>query len=93
MTLSYDEFMRRFLMQVLPRRFVKIRHYGFLTNRFRAKKVALCRKFIAKQSGVVLNVTPSIDKFELLIKLIGKQKLCCPNFGNLYTYVHEVNLN
>jgi hypothetical protein len=66
MTLSYDEFMRRFLMHVLPHRFVKIRHYGFLTNRFRAKKVALCRKLIAKQSGIVLKITPSIDKFELL---------------------------
>ncbi|TCK98027.1 transposase-like zinc-binding protein [Natranaerovirga hydrolytica] len=93
MSLTYDEFMRRFLMHVLPHRFVKIRHYGFLTNRFRAQKVALCRKFIAKQSGVVLKITPSVDKFELLIKLIGKEKLCCPNCGNFYTYTHEVNLN
>ncbi len=93
MTLSTHEFMRRFLLHVLPHRFVKIRHYGFLSNRFRSKKVALCRRFIAKQRGLILKVIPSLDKMALLLKIIGKDKLCCPNCGNFYTYTHEVNLN
>lgn len=93
MTISTDEFMRRYLLHVLPHKFVKIRHYGFLSNRFRSEKVALCRKFIAKQRGVVLKVFPTLDKFNLLLKIIGKDKLCCPKCGNFYTYQYEVNLN
>jgi hypothetical protein len=36
MTLSLDEFLRRFLLHLLPKGFVSIRHFGFLTNRRRA---------------------------------------------------------
>ncbi len=93
MTLSYDEFMRRFLLHILPHKFVKIRHYGFLSNRFRSSKVALCRKLIARQRGVVLITIPSLSKLELLEKLIGKEKLCCPECGRYYIYNHDVNLN
>ncbi len=93
MTLSYHEFMRRFLLHVLPHKFVKIRHYGFLSNRFRSSKVALCRNLIAKQGGLVLSVLPMLDKICLLEKLIGKEKLCCPKCGRYFTYNHEVNLN
>lgn len=93
MTLSYDEFMRRFLLHILPHKFVKIRHYGFLSNRFRSSKVALCRKLIAKQRGTVLQIIPLLTKFELLEKLIGKEKLCCPKCGNYFVYNHEVNRN
>ena len=93
MTLSSHEFMRRFLLHILPHKFVKIRHYGFLSNRFRSSKVALCRKLIAKQQGVVLKILPLLDKFELLEKLIGKEKLCCPECGRYFVYNHEVNLN
>jgi len=46
MTLSGPEFIRRFLMHVLPKRFVKIRHYGFLAGRNRPTKLALCRKLM-----------------------------------------------
>ena len=43
MTLGADEFMRRFLLHVLPRGFPRIRHYGLLGNRSRATKLAACR--------------------------------------------------
>jgi Putative transposase/Transposase zinc-binding domain len=43
MTLEASEFLRRFLQHVLPAGFVRIRHYGFLANRCRREKVALCR--------------------------------------------------
>jgi predicted RNA-binding Zn-ribbon protein involved in translation (DUF1610 family) len=42
MTLSLDEFLRRFLLHVLPRGFVRIRHFGFLANRRRATLLPLC---------------------------------------------------
>ncbi len=42
MTLPLDEFLRRFLLHVLPRGFVRIRHFGFLANRSRATLLPLC---------------------------------------------------
>lgn len=46
MTLSAEEFLRRFLLHVLPRGFVRIRFFGFLANRRRAALLPLCRKLI-----------------------------------------------
>jgi hypothetical protein len=46
MTLDATEFIRRFLLHVLPSGFVRIRYYGFLANRFRAENLARCRKLI-----------------------------------------------
>jgi hypothetical protein len=42
MTLSLDEFLRRFLLHVLPKGFVRIRNFGFLANRWRATLLPLC---------------------------------------------------
>ncbi len=46
MTLAADEFIRRFLLHTLPDGFHRIRHYGFLANRKRAAKLALCRRLL-----------------------------------------------
>jgi hypothetical protein len=46
MTLSADEFIRRFLLHALPDGFHRIRHYGFLANGHRATKLVLCRKLL-----------------------------------------------
>ena len=48
MTISADEFLRRFLLHVLPCGFVRIRHFGFLTNRHRSESVALCRRLVGE---------------------------------------------
>jgi hypothetical protein len=53
MTLTTPEFLRRFLMHVLPKGFVRIRHYGFLANRHRSLKLELCRKLL--QSGEIVS--------------------------------------
>jgi Putative transposase/Transposase zinc-binding domain len=42
MTLSLDEFLRRFLLHLLPKNFVRIRHFGFLASRRRAQLLPLC---------------------------------------------------
>jgi putative transposase len=44
MTLSGEEFLRRFLLYVLLERFVRIRYYGLLANRHREQPLALCRE-------------------------------------------------
>ncbi|PYS20910.1 MAG: IS91 family transposase [Acidobacteria bacterium] len=46
MTLSADEFIRRFLLHVLPDGFQRIRYYGFLSNRDRDEKLTLCRQLL-----------------------------------------------
>jgi hypothetical protein len=47
MRLTATEFLRRFFLHVLPKGFVRIRHFGFLSNRFRAGQLALCRRLLA----------------------------------------------
>jgi hypothetical protein len=51
MTLKAEEFIRRFLLHVLPTGFVKIRHFGFLANRGRRDNVRLCRQLLAASSS------------------------------------------
>jgi predicted Zn-ribbon and HTH transcriptional regulator len=51
MTLMATEFLRRFFLHVLPKGFVRIRHFGFLANRFRTTRLALCRQLLASDSS------------------------------------------
>lgn len=51
MTLRVGEFMRRFLLHVLPSRFQRIRQYGFLANRVRQNKLQLCRQLLGQGNG------------------------------------------
>ncbi len=48
MRLDVDEFIRRFLLHVLPRGFTRLRHYGLLANRCRARKLARCRDLLGQ---------------------------------------------
>jgi len=51
MTLYATEFLRRFFLHVLPKGFVRIRHYGLLSNRFRTQRMMLARTLLAIQQG------------------------------------------
>jgi hypothetical protein len=63
MTLSVDEFLRRFLLHLLPRGFVRIRNFGFLANRQRAQLLPLCFGLLqASESVSVASVSPSTDR-------------------------------
>ncbi len=55
MTLEAVEFVRRFLLHVLPTGFVRVRHYGLLANRHRREKLARCRELLG------MAVTPRAD--------------------------------
>jgi DNA-directed RNA polymerase subunit RPC12/RpoP len=46
MTVSADEFLRRFLLHVLPKGLVRIRHFGFFANRRRQTALARCRALL-----------------------------------------------
>jgi hypothetical protein len=56
-TLDAVEFIRRFLLHILPTGFMRIRQYGFLANTVRRHKLALCRKFLG-QAQEIVTITP-----------------------------------
>ena len=58
MTLSADEFIRRFLLHVLPDGFRRIRYYGFLANRYRREKLAQCRQLLGMRAVEATAVAP-----------------------------------
>lgn len=54
MTVAAAEFIRRFLIHTLPPGFRRIRHFGFLANRFRKEKLELCRKLLSNPVSELL---------------------------------------
>ncbi len=65
MPLSSDEFIRRFLLHVLPARFVRIRHYGFLSNRTRKEQLERCRQLLGvKEDGSEVETKASTESSE-----------------------------
>jgi hypothetical protein len=79
MTLTEDEFCRRYLMHVPPHKFMRIRHYGFLGNRNKNDRIILLRK---------LTKTPDHDPFKVdmvkvISRLLKKDVSICPCCGNL----------
>lgn len=75
-TLKGVEFIRRFLMHILPRGFVKIRHYGLLANRNKKTKLKLCRKLTS--SPVYKPKFEGLTTIEILNILLGKDVTVCP---------------
>jgi hypothetical protein len=80
MTLSGEEFLRRFLLHVLPERFVRIRYYGLLANRHREKALALCRE-VLPGPPVPPKLTRS-DWQSLLQSLTGLDPMRCEVCGH-----------
>jgi hypothetical protein len=75
MTLAATEFLRRFLQHVLPDGLMRIRHYGFLANRFRAEKIALCR-------GLLEGAGPLSEKRPRAMSPVpGESSAICPSCG------------
>ena len=75
MILSADEFLRRFLLHVLPDGFQRIRHYGLLGNRHRAENLARCRKLLAVPAPIP---QPELDYRNRCQQLSGQDPLRCP---------------
>jgi len=75
MTLSADEFLRRFLLHVLPDGFQRIRHYGLLGNRHRAENLARCRELMDVPAPAP---QPKLDYRERCRQLTGQDPLLCP---------------
>ena len=80
MTLEAEEFIRRFLLHVLPNGFQRIRHYDFLANRYRQAKLALCRRLLGVASTItgVVQQQDKPDYRDLYQELTGKSLRDCP---------------
>ena len=87
MTISAEEFIRRFLLHVLPNRFTKIRHYGILSNRSKKAIIKLCRILI----GTKVN-----GNFSINVKRKLKEFICpicgCNSFSYSYSYCNSYRL-
>ena len=77
MTLTPTEFIRRFLLHVLPSGFQRIRHFGFLGNRYRQAKLALCRHLLAMAPSPPVSPT-RVDYRDRYEQLTGKSLRVCP---------------
>jgi hypothetical protein len=77
MTLEAQEFIRRFLLHVLPQGFMRIRHFGFLANRSKKQALGRCRKLF--DLDPVLPPSPFLSAKDLLLKIIGVDLSRCPS--------------
>jgi hypothetical protein len=78
MSLSAVEFVRRLLLHVLPRGFVRIRHYGLWSNRQRCEDLALCRRLLDGAAPEAESVDP-INLPDILASVTPARS--CPNCG------------
>lgn len=77
MTLEPSEFIRRFLMHILPKGFVKIRYYGILSNRSKKAKLKICRNFIKR--NYPKPILEGLTTTQILWTLFGVDIHKCPN--------------
>lgn len=80
MRLDAPEFLRRFLLHVVPRGFMRVRHYGLLANRHRAARLARCRALLdvpAPPEKPAVTPAPA----ERILQLTGVDILRCPVCG------------
>ena len=98
MTLSHAEFLRRFELHILPKRFVKIRHYGLLQNHGKRKRLNALRLQLKLQPLPPKVLVPvcqrMLEKYGKDITLCptcnkGKLMLICISYGNRQMPVHK----
>ena len=92
MTLTADEFIRRFLIHVLPDGFHRIRYFGFLCNHQRERKLARCRELLGMKppdSAEPTSATPA-DYRALHQSLTGISLTSCPACGHGHMLVIDV---
>ena len=77
MMISAHEFIRRFLLHVLPHNFMKIRYFGFLSHRNKKQAIKLIRKLIDPDANTPQKIEETV--LEMMQRLTGHDLLCCPN--------------
>jgi hypothetical protein len=77
MIVSAHEFIRRFLLHVLPHKFMKIRYFGYLSHRNKKMALKLIRKLIDPDAKTPQKIQETA--IEMMRRLTGHDLLCCPN--------------
>lgn len=80
LTIPANQFIKRFLSHVLPSRFMRIRHYGFMSNRNRKTNIATIRKLIGGTTPVAETELTPIQRW--LAEVIGEASTSCPCCGD-----------
>lgn len=82
-TLDAEAFLRRFLLHVLPSRFVRIRHYGFLANPVRKERLPRVRELLGQPPGATEAQPPKEPEHweAMVLRLTGKDVTRCPRCG------------
>jgi predicted Zn-ribbon and HTH transcriptional regulator len=75
--LDAQEFIRRFLLHVLPDGFMRMRHFGFLANRSKKQALAQCRRLLKIEAA--LPETPKESAKDLLLRITGIDLSRCPS--------------
>jgi hypothetical protein len=78
MTVSGEEFIRRFLLHTVPFRFQRIRHYGILCNRQRKNNVALCRQLLEQQQAAPATLACLAAAIAVLVPSLLPAPTLCP---------------
>ena len=76
MELSAGEFIRRFLLHVLPDGFMEIRYFGFLSNKNKKEAIPLIRKLIRGDTKLPTQHKETVT--EMIVRLTGEDLTCCP---------------
>lgn len=76
MTVTAQEFIRRFLLHVLPEGFMKIRYFGFLSNKNKGEAIPLIRRLIGSDMELPEKMEETV--IEMLLRLTGEDITCCP---------------
>jgi hypothetical protein len=76
MTLEADEFLRRFLLHVLPDGFQRIRHYGILSNRHRVRNLALCRALLIGPRSALLPAKQQLRVIDIIVEASRRCPMC-----------------
>jgi hypothetical protein len=88
-TLPAVEFLRRFLLHVVPRGFMRVRHYGLLANRTRVAKLSRCRELLGVPPPLAAPV-PNESLADTVQRLLGLDITRCPICGHGPMRVVEV---
>jgi predicted Zn-ribbon and HTH transcriptional regulator len=91
MTLSVEEFLRRFLLHVLPAGFVRIRHFGFLASRHRARLLPLCFQLLGSAKGSTPSAALASAHGEASASLLPTSSWTCPQCGGLMIILERLS--
>ena len=79
LSVTAEEFIRRFLLHILPGGFMKIRYYGFLAHANKKKSIPLLRQLINPDAEIVEKLTETVE--EMMLRLTGVDLSLCPECG------------